>query len=205
MRRNISSVIGLVAVTAPVFGVYFLFSTPFVNSRSSPLYARPYEQSAESTPETAPPEPVYDPATLPRIEVGHVVEFGNGLDNRALIAGWAPPESGGVWSFRKNAIIGFVVGCEAAVCDTRNAILLLEGSAVTTPQTPSQTIELWIGKKKVDQGGISIFLSKVPFDLEGVKIRDGAALILSLRFPDAISPEKGTEIAFRIKSLLLKL
>jgi hypothetical protein len=66
---------------------------------------------------------------------------------------------------------------------------------------------VWVGKRKVDEVTLSMPPNKFAISLEGVAIKDGTPVILSLRLPDAIvaSSTDSREVAFRIKSLRLEL
>lgn len=216
MARPINDGISIIVALISVFGIYFLYSAPSSVLRSSEIN-RSEQPIRERSNETPSLEPTYDLASLPPIEVGQTIEFG--LDsnnrarpaNRALLVGWSVPEPGGIWSLGKNAAIGFVVRCGTAVCATDEATLLFEGMVFVTAGHPRQTIEVWSGTRKVDQVTLSSALTKFAITLDGVTVKDGTPIVLSLRLPDAIVQGKVTnsldprEVAFRIKSFRLEL
>jgi hypothetical protein len=211
MQRQVKSTIGLIAVFGVVFGTYFLFrGSPRPNSEAAEMNL-PMQVGREGSDEIAPPEPAYDLASLPRIGTGQQVEFGADQDNRALISGWSVPEPGGVWSLGKHAAIGFAFNCEAGACANDNPVLLFQGGVFVVPGQPQQTIEVWLGQKKLNEITLLTPQANFAVALEGVTIIDGTPIILSLRLPDAIAPSEviksndPREIAFRIKSLRLEL
>lgn len=213
-QNRIWLAIGMVAVSAIVFGIYFLFSAPAPHASET---SRSEQFTLEDAQQIPPPVPTYDATSLPQIEVGKTLEFGTDEDdhplpsNRALLTGWSVPELGGIWSLGKDAAIGFVVHCESAVCVTDNAVLRFEGIAFVVPRHTKQTIEVWVGQRKVDQVVLSTTQTKFTIGLDGVAIKDSEPIILLLHLPDAIVQGTVTrsddprEVAFRIKSLQLEL
>jgi hypothetical protein len=206
MEGKMSGGIRLVAVIVFVFSIYFIFRVPLSIPRSPGESEQFIKDGSHEAP---PPEPTYDLASLPRIEVGQAFEFGLDKDNRALLAGWSVPEPGGIWSLGKDASIGFLPHCEPSVCAKDDAALLFEGMVFVVPKHPQQRIEVWVGERKVDQVTLSTTMIKFATTLDKVPIEDGAPIILTLHFVDAIAQAKVTnsndprEIAFRIGSLRL--
>jgi hypothetical protein len=209
MQRQVKSTIGLIAVFGVVFGTYFLFRGSARPNMEAPEMNLLMQVGPQGSDEIAPPEPAYDLASLPRIGIGQQVEFGVDQDNRALISGWSVPESGGIWSLGKHAAIGFVFSCDAGACANDNPVLLFEGGVFVVPRRPQQTIEVWLGKKKLNEMTLRTPQANFAVALEGVTIIDGTPIILSLRLPDAQATVTNSndqrEIAFRIKSLRVQL
>jgi hypothetical protein len=94
MQRQVKSGIGLIAVLGVVFGTYFLFRGPSRTSTEAPELSPSIQVGQDGCDEIAPPQPAYDVASLPRIEIGQQVEFGVDQDNRALLSGWSVPGPG---------------------------------------------------------------------------------------------------------------
>jgi hypothetical protein len=208
MQRQLRAGSGLIAVFVVVFGTYFLFRGPSQPRTEAPELNPSMQVGQGGSDEIFPPEPAYDLASLPRIEIGQQFEFGVDQDNRALISGWSVPEPGGIWSLGKHAEIGFVI---ADVSATDNAVLLFEGMVFVVPRHPQQTIEVWLANRKLNEVRLVNSQNKFTVVLDGVAIIDGTPIILSLRLPNAIVQGNVTnsndprEIAFRIKSLRLEL
>ena len=194
----------LLATLVVMFGIYAFFSSP---SSAPPSPTPTSDLLNQQTPDEAPPpEPAYDPKSLPEIEVGQMVEFGIDRDNRALISGWSVPETGGVWSAKKNAAIAFVVRCRPPDCGADQPLLLFGGQVYVASGRFSQTIEAWIGRRKVDQATPTL-PHGFAIELKGETLKDGAPLVLSLHLPNAIrvpDPADGRELAFRIARLTLE-
>jgi hypothetical protein len=211
MQRQVKAGSGLIAVFVSLIGIYFLFGSPsqpnIEDSENNPYV----EFGPLSSGEIAPSEPAYDLASLPRIEIGQRLEFGIGKDNRALLSGWSVQEPAGIWSLGKNAAIGFVVKSDSEKPTVDYSMLLFEGMAFLAPGHPQQTVEVWVGNRKVDEVKLRNTQNKFALALDGVVLKDGSPVILSLRLPDAMVPAKviysndPREIAFRIESLLLEL
>ena len=161
----------------------------------------------------APPQPTYALASLPRIKIGEIVKFGVGADNRALLSGWSSPEVGGIWSLGKDSVIGFVVHCEPAICNSDHLAVLFEGGAFVVSNHPQQTIEFWVGAKAISKVTFPLAGAgnKFAVDLNGVIVKDGSPVILSLHLPDAIAPASvsnspdARQLGFRIGNLQLTL
>jgi hypothetical protein len=210
MQRQIKLGISLVCLLIFIFAIYFVSSAPPANMASKTNGPGEFTQTDPNEP-APPPEPKYDIASLPSIDVDQKVEFGTGKDNRALISGWSVPEPGGIWSLGKNAAIGFLVRCKPTACISDDLMLVFEGSAFVAPGHLSQRIEAWLGKRKVDRVRLSTpYGGMFWISLKGVQIEDGTPLVVSLSFPDAV-PSKVTnstdarEVAFRIASLRLEM
>ena len=137
------------------------------------------------------------------------MKFGVGNDNRALISGWAVPDKGGVWSVRKDAAIGFVVRCEPTDCATNDALLHFDGGLFVPPGHFRQTIEMWIGTKKVDEAAPTLSPARFAMELKGIALKDGTPLVFSLHLPDAMvqgasNPNDLRELALLISGLRLE-
>ena len=157
-----------------------------------------------------PPIPTYNVASLPTLRPGGELKFGVGQDNRALLSGWSAPDVGGVWSAANDASIGFTVQCTPIECQTTDdLILLFSGVVYVVPGHFIQTIEAWVGDRRVDTATLSPATPNTEFviALKGVALRDGAHIVLLLHLPDAIEQENdlndGRKLALRIASLSL--
>ena len=156
-----------------------------------------------------PPTPTYNVASLPTLKPGAELKFGVGHDNRALLSGWSAPDVGGVWSAANDASIGFMVQCTSVECPTDDPIVVFSGLVYVGPGHFSQTIEAWVGDKKVDEVTLSPATPNTEFVivLKGLALRDGVPIVLLLHLPDAIRqenhPNDGRKLALRVASLRL--
>jgi hypothetical protein len=185
MRTRYGHALNFFAVTLLVFGAYFLFAA--LPPRPANVVERFGVPSHQTSQETPPPKPTYDVASLPQIAPGQQISFGTGKDKRALISGWSAPEPGGVWSQSHDATIVFSTHCNG--CAITDPMLELKGNLYLPVGGYFQRIEFWINGSKVDQVQVATPQFACLTELKGIKIHDGADVVLSLRFPDAIRPK----------------
>jgi hypothetical protein len=137
-------------------------------------------------PPVAMKEPAYDAASLPRLSAGQTLDFSNGQNKRALLAGWSVPEPQGVWSAGHAAWVGFVVtGTDLPKqAIVRAMVYLVPG------KLDEQRVQVWSGDKKLAEDGLKDKDAELTIPLSGVTIINGTPVILGFYLPDANSPQQ---------------
>ncbi|MGC0389268.1 DUF7024 domain-containing protein [Bradyrhizobium sp. USDA 241] len=128
----------------------------------------------------------YDVASLPRLEIGRTVTFGNGENRGALIQGWSNPESWGVWSDGNLAELGFVVLGSAG----EDARLVIEYKAFINDRMPRQEVQFWSRNTELNDVTLAKASGTITVQLAGLRLGPGYPLILQLRIPLATSPRQ---------------
>jgi hypothetical protein len=146
-------------------------------------------------------QPTYNAASLPRVSAGQTLDFANGQNGNALLAGWSAAESYGVWSDGHAAIVGFVVeGTDAP------KLAIVRGMAFVVPgKLNEQWVQVWSGGKKLGEFALRNADAVFAVPLSDLTIGNGTPVILGFFFPDAEPPKEiGGNLDLRTLSLNLK-
>jgi hypothetical protein len=129
--------------------------------------------------------PAFDAASLPRLAPGQTLDFSNGQNKDALLAGWSSSEPAAVWTEGHSAFVGFVLragGAPARQMTLRAMPFVMPGKLA------SQHVQVWHQNTRLVAFDMSVLDATLTIPLTEVPMADGEVIILCLYLPDAIAP-----------------
>jgi hypothetical protein len=128
----------------------------------------------------------YDTSTLPQLRVGQSLDFRDGKNRAALIAGWSTPEAQGVWSSGTESYFGVILPEEGRPKRlTVKAAVFLDAAKL-----PKQRIEIWSGKTMLTATALTTAQAQFDVPLEKAHLDAKGALLLIIHLPDSTSPRQ---------------
>jgi hypothetical protein len=128
----------------------------------------------------------YDASTLPQLRVGQSLDFRDGKNRAALLAGWSSPEPQGVWSTGTESYFGVILPQEGRPKRlTVKAAVFLDAAKL-----PKQRIEVWSGKTMLTATVLTTAQAQFDVPLERAHLDEKGALLLAIHLPDSTSPRQ---------------
>jgi len=186
--------------TGALFGLILIFGSFFLYN---PISKWLHHETRPAPAPVVTSAPAHNVANLPQLRAGEVIDFTDGKNRTALIAGWSVSELQGVWSLGTEVSLGFVLAADRAPerLNIKAAVFL------ESEKLPKQRIEVWSGNTKLSTTILTVAEAEFVVPLDKASPDKDGALILAFHLPDSATPRQilGTSddrrIAIHLKSV----